>query len=315
MVEKMNNVKTGHFTSFDDSQIYYNLINSHSEREFVTFIHGQSGGNFSMLQHQIEYVAKNYNVLAFDLRGGGRSELAGKRENFYSLENFARDTIGLMEYFDINKAHLIGYSLGTTIALKVFDMKPDIVDSLILLHPAYNLLGNTSLRNQIIVHSGLCSFLENSISYTSALINRLRGVNKRTVFDYSNINGMNSYINFSFLVSRTPEELMSRLQLVRNRIKWNVEEIIDKIDVPLLCISGDKDIWIDPSAAEEIVQRARVDSEAIIIKGNGHGAVYLNPEQITKEVLNFLEKQTKPLKDLERLVGEKKEVSKKAGSL
>jgi len=302
MVEETKDLKEGYFKSFDDSQIYYNLYNSKFDKPFVTFVHGHSGGNFTMFNHQIEAVSKDYNVLAFDLRGGGRSELSNGKKDFYSLENFARDTLGLMEHLEIERTHLLGYSLGTTIALKVFDMQPEVIDSLILLNPTYNLLGNTCLINQMIVRSGLCSILEHSINYTAAFINKLKGV-EPTLFDYLNVRGENSYINFTFLKTRTPEELMSRLNLVKNRIKWNIEEVIDKIDVPLFCISGSKDIWTMPSAAKEIVQRAKTDSEAVIIEGNGHAALYLNPEPITKEVLDFLKRQTdREVECLERRV-------------
>ena len=61
-------------------------------------------------------LAENYRVIALDLRGHG---LSGKPHDgdLYGLQ-MSQDVIRLMDHLKIEKAHLVGYSLGGFIALK-----------------------------------------------------------------------------------------------------------------------------------------------------------------------------------------------------
>ena len=279
-----------YFKSFDGTEIYYEIRKKSPIMPRVSFIHGQSGGNFTMLQNQIDFVSdRGCTTLAFDLRGGGRSELMnGRGKEFYSLENLAKDFIGLLDHTEIEKTNVVAYSLGTTIALKAFEIKPEAIDSLTLLHPTYSPFQTTSKRNKFIIQIGLCAFLENSFSKTFSIINKIRGVKERELFEYKPFVGISDYINFRYLMTRTPEELNSRLNFSNNRLKWGVEKtLLDEIDAPVLCISGSKDIWVLPSAAEEIAQRVQ-DGKVKIFQGHKHDAVYANPEPINQEIWEFL---------------------------
>ena len=76
-----------------------------------------------------EVLAPDYLVLAMDLRGRGRSE---KPDKGYSLENHLRDMNGLMDDFGIDRAVVMGHSLGAYIGLAFAAEYPERVDRLIL---------------------------------------------------------------------------------------------------------------------------------------------------------------------------------------
>ncbi len=284
----------GIFESFDGTGIFYteNLNNSHGNlpKIPITFIHGQSGGNHTMLKHQMNCVEKDYPVLAFDLRGGGRSDLKPNQED-YSLENLAKDALGLLEHRKVQKTNIVSYSLGTTIALKLFELCPEKINSLVLLHPTYNPLKTTGKLNQFIVNSGLNTVFENTVAYTFALINRLKGVNQMSYMDYTKLEiktGIGSYVNTDYIKSRTPKELLTRVKFAFARLQWDVEEVLKKVDVPVLCISGGADSWTLPSAAEEIASRVQ-NGRCKIFPGNKHSAIYDHePKEINEVILEFL---------------------------
>ncbi|MEK6951795.1 MAG: alpha/beta hydrolase [Nanoarchaeota archaeon] len=283
-------MKKDYFESLDKTKIYYEFdFEGKTSKPIVTFIHGQSGGSLNMLKSQIEYLGKKYSTLAFDLRGGGFSDLADNKKDFFSLEKLSDDLIGLLEHEKIDKTHLVGYSLGSAIALKTFEKKPKAIESLVLLNPTYNPLKTTSSLNKFIVKTGISSFFEYSISYTTMFVNTLRGVKEKTHFDYTSKKQgrVAGYIDFNFLKTKTPEELKSRLKLIKQRLKWDVEDVLDKINIPLLCIGASEDIWTLPSAAIEIASRA--NGRYKIIVGNTHESVYANPEEINKEIIEFID--------------------------
>jgi pimeloyl-ACP methyl ester carboxylesterase len=75
-------------------------------------------------------LAKHYRVIALDLRAHGES---GKPEgeDQYGVQ-MVEDVVRLMDHLQLPKAHLVGYSLGGMIALKLLAMHPERVSSAVL---------------------------------------------------------------------------------------------------------------------------------------------------------------------------------------
>jgi pimeloyl-ACP methyl ester carboxylesterase len=74
-------------------------------------------------------LAPEYRVLAMDLRGRGRSE---KPSEGYHLETHLRDMNGLMDDLGLDRAVVMGHSLGAYIGLAFAAKYPERVDRLIL---------------------------------------------------------------------------------------------------------------------------------------------------------------------------------------
>lgn len=75
-------------------------------------------------------LATNYQVIAFDLRGHGKS---GKphEASAYGVE-MVEDVRRLLDHLHFKKAHIVGYSLGGSIALKFLTMYPERCLSVVL---------------------------------------------------------------------------------------------------------------------------------------------------------------------------------------
>ena len=78
---------------------------------------------------QIPEFSKHFRVIAFDNRDSGES--TGSKEA-YTTGTMARDTIGLMDYLRIDRAHLLGTSMGGMIAQQIALSAPERVIGLIL---------------------------------------------------------------------------------------------------------------------------------------------------------------------------------------
>ncbi len=68
-------------------------------------------------------LAKNYRVVSFDNRGHGLSDKPHGQQ-YYGLE-MVEDVVRLMDHLGIDKAHVIGYSMGGFITLKLLTEHPD----------------------------------------------------------------------------------------------------------------------------------------------------------------------------------------------
>lgn len=72
-----------------------------------------------------------YNVLAFDLRGHGRSDAPLEPER-YSLEIFASDARAVLAAYGLARVHYLGYSMGARTGWRLGLESPELLESLIL---------------------------------------------------------------------------------------------------------------------------------------------------------------------------------------
>ena len=82
-----------------------------NEKEPIVFIHGIGLTN-EIWDQQISYF-KNYNTIVYDLIGHGKTNLKKKTIN---MKDFSTQLLNLIDYLNLNKIHLVGFSLGSLIA-------------------------------------------------------------------------------------------------------------------------------------------------------------------------------------------------------
>ncbi|NJN19765.1 MAG: alpha/beta fold hydrolase, partial [Oscillochloris sp.] len=71
---------------------------------------------------------EHYRLTTYDLRGHGRSEMP---PDGYTTRDMAADLLGLMDGLGIERANLLGHSLGADIALHFALLHPERVDRII----------------------------------------------------------------------------------------------------------------------------------------------------------------------------------------
>lgn len=79
-------------------------------------------------------LARDYRVIALDLRGHGKSDAPHDPRPY---EQIALDAIRLMDHLGVQRAHIVGYSLGGIIALKLLTTHPERFASAVIGAAAY----------------------------------------------------------------------------------------------------------------------------------------------------------------------------------
>jgi len=105
--------------------MYYEL---HGVGEPIVLIAGL-GIDHTIFKLIIDQLLQKFKVLVFDNRGSG---LTDKPDIPYSIEMMADDTAALMSGVGIEKAHIIGISMGGRITIALLLQHPDKVKSLVL---------------------------------------------------------------------------------------------------------------------------------------------------------------------------------------
>ena len=94
----------------------------------VVFLHGLAG-DASAWRVQVDALRDRYRVVTFDNRGAGRST---QREEPVTTLDLAHDTLALLDALAIDRAHLVGRSMGGAVAQHVALLAPERVASLVL---------------------------------------------------------------------------------------------------------------------------------------------------------------------------------------
>lgn len=80
-----------------------------------------------------------YQVIALDNRGHGQSSKFYE-ETDYQLETMAGDAVKLLDYLEIDRAHVMGYSMGGRITAMLSYLHPDRVQRAVLAGNGYNMI-------------------------------------------------------------------------------------------------------------------------------------------------------------------------------
>ena len=96
--------------NFDPNQNYYSFIDNNTTP--IVFIHGV-GLDHKMWRPQIESL-KEYSTITYDLLGHGKTPY-NKEE--VTLNDFSNQLVLLLKFLKIDKINLVGFSLGSLIAL------------------------------------------------------------------------------------------------------------------------------------------------------------------------------------------------------
>jgi pimeloyl-ACP methyl ester carboxylesterase len=111
----------------------------------ILLVHGfASSINDNWLDtHWIKSLSESgYRVIALDNRGHGKSQKFYSVDD-YSLEIMAGDAIQLLDYLEIDRVHVMGYSMGSRISSVLAMNHPDRVGSLILGGNGYGMIEGT----------------------------------------------------------------------------------------------------------------------------------------------------------------------------
>jgi pimeloyl-ACP methyl ester carboxylesterase len=89
----------------------------------LLFVHGWCI-NQSYWNQQVDHFKDRYQVVTLDLPGHGNSD---KNRNEWTIENFGKDIVMLMDALELKNVVLIGHSMGGNIILEAALSKPEVV--------------------------------------------------------------------------------------------------------------------------------------------------------------------------------------------
>ena len=253
----------------------------------VILVSGFSGTKEGWIA-QIGALSERFNVITFDNRSSGKSDHPNEP---ITMQMFANDLKGLMDFLQIDGAHLIGQSLGGMIIQQFTLNYSKYVNKLVLMNTTYSAKW---------IHDIL-------IKQTSENLNKSNGLPEEAFWELSKFL---YYQKFRRQMKANPKKKFFNLFSVEDLIKidndkrvsaqdlinqahslldFNSFSRLNKIKNPVLLIASSNDVLIPLSFMKEM-NEVIPNSILKIIDKAGHMVNLSNAPEVNKTILEFLNK-------------------------
>jgi len=272
-------------TTVDGIDLYYE---EHGRGEPLLLIMGLAADSRAWMFQLPDFSAR-YRTIIFDNRGVGRS---AKPPGPYSIHGMADDADGLLRALEVERAHVVGVSMGGMIAQELALRHPQRVRGLVL----------------------ACTYPEPDVDierYREFSVSQLGGSITAEGEVRIDISALNPLMFFQHMLPRVfnqsfiDKDLRKLMALFAGGLEYgfSLEAIMGQVQAamthkatdrlhqiaaPTLVITGDADLLIPPGNSDLIAQSIP-GAKLVKVPGGSHGFNFETPEIFNREVLSFLD--------------------------
>lgn len=249
----------------DGHRIHYE---SHGKgREALVFVHGWTC-NLNFWSRQAPAFATKTRVIAIDLPGHGRSD---KPEVAYTMDLFARAVDAVLLDAEVDRAVLVGHSMGTPVIREFYRKYPRKTLALVIVDGPLRAFGDKKMMEQFIAPLRGPGYKEAA----SRFIDSMFGQNATAA--------MRAEIKNSML--STPQAVaISAMEGMAEESIWKQ----DKINVPVLAVMAKSPFY--PADTEQFYRGIAPNIEYQIWDGVGHFLMMENDKGFNEALAGFLVK-------------------------
>jgi len=240
----------------------------HGKGKAIIFLHGYTDSWFSY-SGVLENLPPQYHGYALTQRGHGDSD---KPAVGYAMTDFAADAVAFMDYMGIQKATVVGHSMGSVIAQRVAMDYPQRVKNLVLIGSVAD-----ALRNEVLV------------GFYEYVLTMVEPVDRAFVYDFQASTVYNP-ISVDFLETVVDESMKVPVYVWQKALGGLLVDHtpeLDSIVCPTLILWGDKDdifLYNDQLSLDQGI----ADSRLIIYADTGHGLHWEHPVRFVADLVEFI---------------------------
>lgn len=244
-----------------------------------TLIHG-AGDNLNVWYNQVPAFSQHYQVLTYDVRGHGQTELP---EGELTTELWVEDLYALLKALNIGETFLLGHSMGGGIAFQFTLAHPEMVKALVLSNSG-GVAGETRRSEEE---------MRQMAARRQAEIEAIKKEGMQAIFkDRRNLMFSRGFVEKnpetverykSIFLQSNPEGLLRIMQ--RMGIPTTPPDP-SKITCPTLIIAGEHDFYGGPASAKATQEAIR--GSQLKVFPTGHASALEQPQEYNETVLRFL---------------------------
>ncbi|HXM81788.1 MAG TPA: alpha/beta hydrolase [Burkholderiales bacterium] len=264
-------------TAKDGTRLYYEEAGSGTS---LVFVHEFAGDHRSW-EPQMRFFARYFHCVAYNARGFPPSDVPEDAAR-YSQGQARDDIIAILDHLKLDRAHIVGLSMGGFATLHVGISYPKRARSLVIAGCGYGAEPDKREGFQAECEAAAVSFEAN---WTEAAKKYALGPT-RVQFQNKDPRGWQEFARQLAEHSPKGKALTMRGVQKRRPSLWELVEGMKKIDLPTLIITGDED---DPCLEPALLMKRHIaTSGLVVLPYSGHTINIEEPQAFNQAVLEFL---------------------------
>jgi len=266
-----------HLTTDDNIKLYYEEVGSGIP---VVFVH-EFAGDVRSYELQLRYFGQRYRCIAFNARGYPPSDVPQDGE-LYSQARARDDIRAVLDALKIDKAHIVGLSMGGFAALHFGFSYPDRARSLVIAGCGYGAAADQ--RAQFAAEAEAAAKLFEEKGMTTAAEGYALGPT-RVQFQNKDPRGWREFADQ--LAEHSSEGSARTMRGVQAR-RPSLFDLVDQmktITAPTLIMTGDED-W--PCLEPGLLMKRTIPTAALVVMPNaGHTINLEDPAAFNRHIADF----------------------------
>lgn len=251
-----------HLTTPDQTKIYYEEAGSGSP---VIFVH-EYAGDYRTWEPQLRYFTRSYRCVTYSQRGYPPSDVPTDPSK-YGQDIARDDVIAVMDALKIDKAHIVGHSMGAATALHVGIRYPDRCLSVTAASCGYGSSPDPQVVEQGRAASRETAKMFETVDFPTAAARYADGATRQT-HKNKDPRGFAEFARMLAEHSPVGHALTMRELQAKRPMLWEMKDRLEKFAPPLLIIVGDEDDWcLDPSV---FLKRTVQTAGLLVLPRAGH---------------------------------------------
>jgi len=250
----------------------------------VVLLHGLGCGK-RMWFHQIRALRRRFRVIAYDLRGHGQSDAPGEATD-YSAAHLARDFIGVLDALKIERAGVVGFSLGGGPALALAAGRPERVSRLVLADVGAG--ADDPVKVEGLARRWV-ALIRQALVDQGAADELVCEMLRSELFKHYARRSARCRDHMAALIRATPlDGLRFSLSeiVVKRKSLFRVASVLQSIRAPTLVLCGEQDYMCTKSS--RLLAQTIPGAMLKVIKNSGHMSPLEQPAAFTAALLEFL---------------------------
>jgi pimeloyl-ACP methyl ester carboxylesterase len=260
------------FAPVANGQLYYQVGGS---GDAVVLIHGNAGDHRHW-NNQFEYLTSQYRVIRYDVRGYGKSSVPVLGSSYSD----AADLAELLDYLDIDDAHIVGWSMGSGVAFDFATAYPERTESLVSVGPWINGYSSKAV-NDLFVQMGAVSDAVaqgGAVAGSNAFADLILG---ESIFEESADEFMrNVGSEYSWWAFTNPSQSIAPEPSAASQLS--------ELAIPVLVITSEHDLPVCREVGD-LIDSTAPNSRQVILQSTGHLMHIERPDAFNAELLTFLD--------------------------
>src|SRR5438874_6800714 len=267
-----------HLTTDENVKLFYEESGSGVP---VVFVH-EFAGDYRSWETQMRHFARSYRCIAYNARGYPPSDVPADGER-YSQDRARDDIRAVLDALKIDKAHVVGLSMGGFAALHFGFTYPDRARSLVVAGCGYG--AAPEQREQFIAETEANARRFEEIGMAKAAASYALGPS-RVQFQNKDPRGWQEFADQLAQHSSTGSALTMRGVQKRRPSLYDLVDKLKTIKAPTLIMTGDED-W--PCLEPGLLMKRMISSAALVVVPNtGHAVNLEEPAVFNRHLDDFL---------------------------